>query len=597
MVSTPEVRPMPKSAALTTSVAISSAGATTKLREDATGRGRLRAATAALFRRSRPRAASAPPLSVLLLVTSDNGLSQRAGLVLREAGHQVRTAVVADADAVLAATSAGDFDLIICPFLKAYVPESIWQRWTTIIIHPGPPGDRGPSSLDWAITDGEPIWGVTALQAAEELDAGAVWAWRTFELQSGVTKSSVYNEAVTDAAMECITEVVEHFRTPDFQAIPSDRVARPVASARSRPSMKQADRVFSWEEDASSIVRAVNAADGFPGVAVQLGLDRVYVYDAHPDTHVDSAPGTIVEYFHQAIRVATGAGSVWIGHARLVGAGNVKLPSTAVVRPDVFVPQVWESRYPETDYHRDGEIGYLSFRFYNGAMSTKQCARLAARLRWAIAQDTKILVLTGDYDRFSNGIHLNVIEAASDQAGEAWANIKAINEIAKAIVTCTEQVVVAAFTGNAGAGGVMLPLGADVVVARDGVVLNPHYATMGLFGSELHTYTLPARVGEEQARSLLAECSAIGIRRALDIGLVDAIGPRRPDLFEAWLHEVATDLLEGDRMESMLERKRLRLERDPVEPYEERELEEMKIDMFGDRNGFAEKRRNFVLKL
>jgi len=56
-------------------------------------------------------------------------------------------------------------------------------------------------------------------------------------------------------------------------------------------------------------------------------------------------------------------------------------------------------------------------------------------------------------------------------------------------------------------------------------------------------------------------------------------------------------LLEGDRMESMLERKRLRLERDPVEPYEERELEEMKIDMFGDRNGFAEKRRNFVLKL
>lgn len=83
----------------------------------------------------------------------------------------------------------------------------------------------------------------------------------------------------------------------------------------------------------------------------------------------------------------------------------------------------------------------------------------------------------------------------------------------------------------------------------------------------------------------------------MDIGLVDAIGPRRPDLFEAWLHEVATDLLEGDRLESMLERKRLRLERDPVEPYEERELEEMKIDMFGDRNGFAEKRRNFVLKL
>ena len=41
--------------------------------------------------------------------------------------------------------------------------------------------------------------------------------------------------------------------------------------------------------------------------------------------------------------------------------------------------------------------------------------------------------------------------------------------------------------GNAGAGGVMLALGADEVLTREGVVLNPHYRTMGLYGSEYWT--------------------------------------------------------------------------------------------------------------
>jgi putative two-component system hydrogenase maturation factor HypX/HoxX len=40
----------------------------------------------------------------------------------------------------------------------------------------------------------------------------------------------------------------------------------------------------------------------------------------------------------------------------------------------------------------------------------------------------------------------------------------------------------------------MLALAADHVYAREGVVLNPHYRSMGgLFGSDYWTYTLPRR--------------------------------------------------------------------------------------------------------
>ena len=60
---------------------------------------------------------------------------------------------------------------------------------------------------------------------------------------------------------------------------------------------------------------------------------------------------------------------------------------------------------------------------------------------------------------------------------------------------------VAALQGNAAAGGVFLALAADRVLARSGIVLNPHYRNMGnLYGSEYWTYLLPRRVGPSGRR-------------------------------------------------------------------------------------------------
>ena len=114
-------------------------------------------------------------------------LRLRAWTELRGAGHEVRVQLAAHPDAVTAAVDAFDPELVICPFLKERVPADVWRRYRTIIIHPGPPGDRGPSSLDWAISDGETSWGVTALQAVEEMDAGPIWGYRTFPMPAEPT--------------------------------------------------------------------------------------------------------------------------------------------------------------------------------------------------------------------------------------------------------------------------------------------------------------------------------------------------------------------------------------------------------------------------
>ena len=131
------------------------------------------------------------------------------------------------------------------------------------------------------------------------------------------------------------------------------------------------------------------------------------------------------------------------------------------------------------------------------------------------AETTRVLCLLGGRDFWSNGIHLNVIEAAKIPRHESWRNINAIDDVVLQILSA-RQFVIAGLRGNAGAGGVMLALAADQVYAREGVVLNPHYRTMGnLYGSEYWTYTLPRRVGRPRAREITTACQPMGTVRGV----------------------------------------------------------------------------------
>ncbi|MFC4071882.1 enoyl-CoA hydratase-related protein [Actinoplanes subglobosus] len=549
-------------------------------------------------------------MRILLLVSAFNGLSQRTWRVLREAGHDVGVLLASTESEIIDGVRAAMPDLIVCPYLKDRVPAEVWRHWRTVIVHPGPVGDRGPSSLDWAISEGVPRWGVTALQAVEEMDAGPVWATRTFAMPPDVPrKSTLYNGPVADAALHCILEVVAKATDPTFVPVPAEMMPTEIPGARLRPLMRQTDRCFDWGQPSQDIIRAIRAADGSPGVRTSVaGLD-VYAYDAHPGPPVPASAGTLLHHRQGALLVATGDGSVWLGHLRLAptsaGPAGVKLPAADVLGsrlagiPEGPVDVDADSGllYQQVRYRRTGSIGWVQFDFYNGAMAPSHCLRLRNALRYAAAQDTEVLVLVSGDDVFSNGIHLNMIHAAADPAAAAWANIRAINEVCREILCCTGQTVIAGYAGSAGAGGVMMGLGADIVAARDGIVLNPYY-DIGLYGSELHTLTLPRRVGGATARRLLTEKLPLSAEYARSIGLVDQVGPRDPSAYRTWL----TDLAEwhASQPESWnLDGRKYPApghEELPSDAYETRELAEMSYDMFADRSGFAAARLAFVAK-
>ena len=161
----------------------------------------------ALARDARPALRAERPLRILSLASAHNSLSQRVLVALTEAGRDVTVEVVESSAAIEAAVARHAAELIVCPMLKTIIPDTVWTRHRCLVVHPGPEGDRGPSSLDWAIELGMAEWGVTVLEATGEIDGGAVWAARTFRTREA-GKSSLYRHEVRRAAVDAVVEAV-----------------------------------------------------------------------------------------------------------------------------------------------------------------------------------------------------------------------------------------------------------------------------------------------------------------------------------------------------------------------------------------------------
>ncbi len=551
-------------------------------------------------------------MRILILTHSFNSLTQRLHAELARDGHtlsvefDIRDSVAEEAVALFAP------DVILAPFLKRAIPASIWSRHLCLVVHPGIVGDRGPSALDWAVAEGETEWGVTVLQANAEMDAGDIWATRTFPMRPA-TKASLYRREVTEGAVACVRDALarlEAWRAGWWRPTP---LAEAAGRGRERPLMRQADRAIDWtRDDTATVVAKIRAADGFPGVADTLFGQPCHLFDVHPGPPgVSGAPGRCLARRDGALLRATIDGAVWIGHARRADAEPpFKLPACeafateAASLPERPVPlmrddgEYGELRYRESE---DGRIGTLEFAFYNGAMGTAQCRRLKAAIDEVAARPTRVLVLAGGPEFWSNGIHLNRIEAAESAADESWDNINAMDDVCEAIIRLTDRLTVAALRGNAGAGGCFLALAADEVWAHPGVVLNPHYKNMGnLFGSEYWTYLLPRRLPADSAGRVMADRLPLVASRALEIGLIDACFGEDAAGFEAALALHAGRLAESPELPARLLAKAARRAADeaerPLAAYREDELGHMRRNFYGFDPSYHVARYHFVSK-
>ncbi|MGW1608393.1 hydrogenase maturation protein [Streptomyces sp. NPDC002285] len=566
-------------------------------------------------------------MDILLVASAFNSLSQRVYAELSERGHRVEVVLASHGpDAVRAAVRETCPELIIAPMLKTALPEDVWQEHTCLIVHPGPPGDRGPSSLDWSIAEEAPRWGVTVLQAEAAMDAGDIWADGSFPVPP-VGKSDLYRNEVSDAASAAVLLAVKRFADGSFKP---KAQSDPAIAVVWRDFLRQERRRIDWENDSTAtVLRKLRGADSQPGVLDELCGREVFLHGGHGEDRLRGRPGALLATRSGAVCRATRDGAVWIPELRprknsgdpapfrrpaaSVLAGFPAPPGTGQGTPRHDGGPHWlpeeaaplelpreRTTWTDIRYRQHGDVGFLSFAFPGGAMSTDQCRRLLAAYRRALTRPTSVLVLGGARDFFSNGIHLNVIEASADPAGESWANLNAMNDLVEAVLRTTDRLVVAAVGGNAAAGGVMLALAADQVWCRTGSVLNPHYRRMGLYGSEYWTYTLPRRAGAETAARLTTEALPVSAAAAARIGLVDRLVPVPARDFTGEVEHLAAALAEAPDLTARIAAKaaarRTDEARRPLGEYRRDELARMRAIFFDSRAPYHALRSAFVRK-
>ncbi len=529
-------------------------------------------------------------MTLTLLTTSYNSLTQATHTALKDKGYQVNITYAINPTQMQEEIKSFNPQIILCPFLKSYLLKEIYENYPTFIFHPAPIGDRGAYSLDYAIANQEKEWGGVWLRANELYDGGNIYASGHFMMRESY-KASIYRQEMLRVATSTLDELFKNIE--EEKSIP--QILNPI-----HEPFTQEMRAIDWQKDSSSvIIKKINASDSLPGVLDEILGVKCYLFGVWREDKFRGETKEILAKRDGAICLGTLDGAVWISHLKEVG--KFKLPATYVLRDKIKgikedrLPLLFDKSYAtfyETSVEYRDNVAYLCFNFHNGAMSTAQCIRLKYAVEYLKTQ-CEVLVLVGGMDFFSNGIHLNILEDSQKQGEDGWANINAMNDLIKSIIFADEIVTVASFARNAGAGGVFMGLACDYVVAKEGIVLNPHYKTLGLTGSEYHTYTLPKRVGEEKAGKLLDECLPISVESAKGMGMVDEVFA--PDDYYEELHNFAKSKFDDDFIwdkQDYLEENGAK-----IEALKEAEIEVMYPEFWEENSSFHQLRREFVWKV
>lgn len=529
-------------------------------------------------------------MKITLLITTFNSISQRYYTYLNDKGFLVDVVYALDDQQMIKEVFEFSPDIIICPFLKKFIPEKIFKNFSTFILHPGIVGDRGAYSIDNAIKDGKKEWGVVLLKANSKFDGGDIYADVDFKMRDRY-KASIYRNEVLISASKALEILLKNKNFPQKKQLQNKKHLQ----------LTQNHRKINWQKDTTDeIIKKIYMSDSAPGVLDAILGVKCYLYGVWKEDRLKGDKSKqILAKRDGAICLSTIDGAVWVTHLKEVG--KFKLPATYVLKDKLKgikenrLPLIFDKSYKtfyEISCEIENGVAYLYFNFHNGAFRAEQSIRLKYAFEY-LKDKVKVIVLMGGDDFFSNGINLNILEDSKKSGEDGWSNINAINDLIKSIIFADDVITVANLNKNAGAGGLFLALACNFVVASKNVVLNPHYKTIGLSGSEYHTYTLLKRVGEIESKKLLDECLPISSDYAKKIGLVDEVYQKNIDSF------IKNLIVNEDRYDDFLWNKEEFLEKNKhkIEESKENEIKVMYKEFWDKESSFHKLRYEFVYKL
>lgn len=212
--------------------------------------------------------------------------------------------------------------IVVCAY-GLLLPKSILTlpKYGCINVHASLlPRWRGAAPIQRAIMAGDTQTGISIMQMDAGLDTGAVFAQKVVPILPTTTAGELH-DTLAQTGAQLLKEVLD--------SLPMPVTPQPEEGMTYAAKLTPEDAHIHWAEEASSVVRRINALNPVPKAYCLHGEQRINVLQAEVvSAHTDKAPGTILD---NTLTIACGQGTC-VRLTLLQRAGRHVLPAADFLR-------------------------------------------------------------------------------------------------------------------------------------------------------------------------------------------------------------------------------------------------------------------------
>jgi len=170
------------------------------------------------------------------------------------------------------------------------------------------PKYRGAAPIQWAIINGETETGITTMLMDPGLDTGPMLLRETVPILPTDTAGDLAAR-LAPIGGKLLVQTIIGLKNGTVTPIPQNH-----AHATLAPLLKKEDGMINWKDEASALANRIRGLTPWPGAHTSCGEERWQLWRAQaaPVGCTEAEPGTILEVTKDALRVATGKGSLVI---------------------------------------------------------------------------------------------------------------------------------------------------------------------------------------------------------------------------------------------------------------------------------------------
>ena len=195
------------------------------------------------------------------------------------------------------------------------------------------PKYRGAAPIHWAILNGETESGVTIMEMAEELDAGAIMTQAATPLDPDETVEMLHDRLAEIGAALLVKTVAE------IEAGTVKRTPQDPSQVTFAPMLSRALSPMDWTKTAWQLHNQVRGLIPWPAAVTEFGGTRCKIFHTTvADEYTVKQPGTILEAGNQGILVSCGDGSV-LRIEELQADGGKRMKAADYLRGHPLMPE------------------------------------------------------------------------------------------------------------------------------------------------------------------------------------------------------------------------------------------------------------------